>query len=456
MLSLIAKYDTPTPRYTAYPPANYFTEEFTPADYLREVDGSNSQGSSHISIYIHVPFCEKLCYYCGCNSYPKAPQNIVDAYVEAMKREMTMILSRLDPSRRIAQIHYGGGTPNTLSTTQLADLNRHALSLFRTIDSPEIAIECHPALLTPEYIEGLKQAGFNRFSLGIQDFDTAVLRTVNRSEPAMPVGEIVKLLRDGRPDMAVNLDFIYGLPGQSVEGFSDTIRKALEIHPDRLVTFSYAHVPWVNKNQMILEKAGLPDAQAKTAMYLAARDLLTSGGYEAIGIDHYVLPQDELYEAQTGGTLHRNFQGYCTRRTTGQVYAFGVSGISQMESCYAQNTKSIPDYIEAVNAGRAATVKGYLLSPDEKAIRTMLTELMCNNRLGWGKMASETGRTAAELKALLGYDASRLKGFADDGIVVCTEEGIRITDMGRTFTRNVAAALDPLLQRDRRRFSRSV
>ncbi len=456
MLDLIRKYNTPTPRYTAYPPANYFSDTFSATDYVAEIEKSNEQGNPAISVYIHIPFCKQLCLYCGCNSYLQSSPEIQEAYFAALKKEMRMVFERLDPNRRISQIHYGGGTPNILLTSQLAELNRYILSFFKTIDSPEIAIECHPYFMNKEYIEGLLQAGFNRFSIGIQDFNEEVLKAVNRQKPALSVEEIMRQLRRGHPEVSINLDFIYGLPLQTVESFTRTIEEAITLRPDRLVTFSYAHVPWVNKNQQLLEKAGLPDVETKTGMYLSALDILKKSGYRTIGIDHYVLPDDELNKALQQGMLHRNFQGYCTRRTTGQVYAFGVSAISQFDHAYAQNTKSITDYIAAISDNRFATAKGYSLTREEAAIRTLLTGLMCNNAVSWNDMAEQTGYTVEQLKSVCGFDARRLDEFIADGIVTCSDEGIQITETGNLFTRNVVAALDPLLRQSDRKFSTTI
>jgi oxygen-independent coproporphyrinogen-3 oxidase len=256
--------------------------------------------------------------------------------------------------------------------------------------------------------------------------------------------------------MAVNLDFIYGLPKQTAVNFSETISKAIELKPDRLVTFSYAHVPWVSKIQKKLEKEGLPAPDEKIKMYEAAYSLMTQNGYEAIGMDHYANASDELTMARRNKQLHRNFQGYCTRRTTGQVYAFGVTGISQLEGIYAQNTKSIDEYIATINKGELTTIKGYALTLEQIVVREVITELMCNEQIVWSHLGEILGMTSEEVKSHTTYNAELLQQFADDGIITLSDEKIQITEDGQLFIRNVAASFDPLLKSGQTNFSKPV
>ena len=453
---LLEKYNHPVPRYTSYPPANFFTNHFSPANYLDAIDQSNHWNPQNISIYIHIPFCLKLCFFCGCNSYALRKDEVVDAYVKALIQEIKMVTSRLDKSRKVSQIHYGGGTPNAIPVEYLQEINGLLFSTFQFIPEPEIAIEVNPAYLTFEQMTGLKKAGFNRFSLGIQDFDTQVLDAVNRDKPGMPVEDIIAFLKKDSPDMAVNLDFIYGLPKQTSVSFADSIRKAIELKPDRLVTFSYAHVPWVSKIQKKLEKEGLPAADEKIKMYEAAYSILTENGYDAIGMDHYANAGDELTVARNNKQLHRNFQGYCTRRTTGQVYAFGVTGISQLEGIYAQNTKSIDEYITKINKDELTTIKGYSLTPQQVVVREMITELMCNEQIMWSHLGEILSMTADEVKKQTTYNMEILQQFESDGIITLSDDKIQITSDGQLFIRNVAASFDPLTQDGQTNFSKPV
>jgi len=453
---LLEKYNHPVPRYTSYPPANFFTEEFSPANYQNAVDQSNKWKPQNISIYIHIPFCLKLCYFCGCNSYALRQSEVVDAYIKALIMEIKMVTSKLDKSRFVSQIHYGGGTPNAIPVEYLQQINELLFSTFQIIPDPEIAIEVNPAYLTFEQMTGLKKAGFNRFSLGIQDFDTEVLDAVNRDKPGMPVQDLMAFLKQDSPHIAVNLDFIYGLPKQTAVHFAQTIQKAIELKPDRLVTFSYAHVPWVSKIQKKLEKVGLPAADEKIKMFEAAYSLLTHNGYEAIGMDHYANENDELTLARRNKQLHRNFQGYCTRRTTGQVYAFGVTGISQLGGVYAQNTKSIDEYITKTNQGELTTIKGYALTDQQIILREVINELMCNEQIIWSEIGERLGLTSAEIKKNTTYNPELLHQFEADGIISLSEEKIQITSEGQLFIRNVASSFDPLTQAGQTNFSKPI
>lgn len=453
---LLLKYNNPVPRYTSYPPANFFTEEFSQADFRNALKESNQHSPQNISFYFHIPFCKRMCFFCGCNSYGIKNDHVIDEYIQALKTEIKTMVSHLDTNRSISQIHYGGGTPNAIPVEYLQEINEILLSTFPTIEKPEIAIECNPAYLTFEQMDGLKKAGFKRFSLGIQDFDPRVLKTVNREEPGMPVKEIIDFLKDGDPEIAVNLDFIYGLPKQSAESFVRAIEQAIELRPDRLVTFSYAHVPWVSKIQKKLEKAGLPESEEKMKMFENASDLLLKSGYHAIGFDHFALENDELTQAYKNKSLHRNFQGYCTRRTTGQVYALGVTSISQLNTVYAQNTKSIDEYISKAGEGEIPTIKGYRLNEDQIIIREVITELMCNEQVVWEEVGNRFGKTGNEIRNTINYDSEKLNEFEADGIINVADDKIEVTKAGLILIRNVAASFDPLLISTNKTFSKSV
>jgi len=453
---ILEKYDVPVPRYTSYPPANYFKDGFTENNYFELLKLSDIDKPEHIAIYVHIPFCQKICYYCGCNASVMGRGESVKPYLKALKREMEMVFRKLDKNRLVSQIHFGGGTPNSLSAEQLKEINEFIFSNFKLIDSPEIAIECNPAHLDHDYIDSLKAAGFNRFSLGIQDFDSAILKFVNRDPSKLPVKELINYLKENRKDISVNLDFIYGLPGQTIESFSETIQEAVKLRPDRLVTFSYAHVPWVKKHQLILEKKGLPGADEKMKMFLAAHDILINAGYISIGLDHYVLPEDELNIALKNHQLHRNFQGYCTRRTTSEVYAFGVSSISQLKMGYSQNIKDINDYIHAVEKNELPLDKGYILSEEQMITREIITELMCNKKIIWSSIAQRLKMTENRIKENVNLKSGSLNEFIKDGLLVATSDKIEVTDKGSLFIRNIAATLDKGFSQNGNTYSKSV
>ncbi|MDD2951958.1 MAG: oxygen-independent coproporphyrinogen III oxidase [Parabacteroides sp.] len=451
---LLEKYNVPVPRYTSYPPANYFDGSFTSEMYETAIKDSNGASPNHISFYVHIPFCRHLCHYCGCNSFPMMRPEVVDRYIAALHKEIDRVIPLLDPSRPIAQIHYGGGSPTALPVRYLKELNEHMLSAFDTIENPEIAIECHPGYLDEIYWQGLVEAGFNRFSLGVQDLDEKVLKVVNRRPSLLPLETIFRIARTA--NVRINMDFIYGLPYQTAESFAATLSKAVELEPDRLVTFSYAHVPWVNKRQLILEQAGLPSGKEKGRMYQEAVRVMHEAGYNSVGMDHFVREGDELYQALLDGRLHRNFQGYCTRRTTGQVYAFGVTGISQLDSAYAQNSKDINEYMECAESGVFAIRKGYALSPDEQIIRGVIESLMCNSRIDWLDLSHRFSLPIERIWDVIGYDKARIRTFVEDGLVLLDTNGLRMTDEGALFVRNVAASFDKLMLHSSRLFSKPV
>lgn len=453
---LIHKYNTAVPRYTSYPPANHFQDDFQEENALRLIDESNLGSPSNIAIYIHIPFCKKICFYCGCNTALMKQEETVAAYIETVKQEIRLVAARLDRSRKVSQIHYGGGTPNSINVRYLEELNQLIFDLFDFIPQPEIAIECHPAHLDELYLQRLLNARFNRFSIGVQDFNTEVLDTVNRAHAAMPVADIVRFLKEANPSISVNLDFIYGLPGQNVAGFTETIAKAIAIRPDRLVTFSYAHVPWLKKHQQVLEKKGLPSSEEKMDLFTASRNMLLQAGYEPIGLDHYVLPSDELNVALQNHQLHRNFQGYCTRRTTGQVYAFGVSSISQLERGYLQNVKDIALYMQTVNSGRLPVEKGLLLTDDELIIREVIEQLMCNKKLDIPSFCECYGIDTERFEQITGFEPSRLGELIADGLVHYAGGILEISGTGSFFIRNIACLFDPTYLAQSRKYSQSV
>lgn len=451
--AIFKKYNVPVPRYTSYPTANQF-EEFSAEQYLKAVEASNDATADNISFYIHVPFCQHLCHYCGCNSVAMAKSERIEAYFAALHKEIDLLLPHLRKDRKISQIHYGGGSPSSMPLTHIRALNEHLLSAFDTIDQPEIAIECHPGYLKMEDWQYLLDSRFNRFSLGIQDFDDEVLHAVNRHPSLLPVADIIEVLRSG--GARVNFDFIYGLPRQTVEKFVATIEAAIALRPDRLVTFSYAHLPSLFKRQTLLEKAGLPPQDEKLKMFECAAQRLEAAGYRPIGMDHFVLPDDELFQALQHHTLHRNFQGYCPRRITAQVYAFGVSGISQLDGAYAQNTKDIAAYIATVDEGKMPIVKGYALASWQRIAREVIECMMCNHTIHWEEMAELLRCSVADIQQAIVYDEKQLSTMQEDGLLVFDAHSVRCTPEGMPFVRNIAAAFDPMMRNNEKLFSKPV
>ena len=453
--SLLQKYNVPTPRYTSYPPANYFHEEFTPEKNIAALIESNQAHPQNISFYLHIPFCGKLCHYCGCNTHISKDQGLIKDYVETLKKEILLYKNLLDPNRKISQIHWGGGTPNYLPIEEVEGIMEMFFEHFEFTQNPEIAMECHPAHLTHNYVDRLIISGINRMSLGVQDFESNVMLAVNRDESIIPIHELVAYIKS-KGDISINLDFVYGLPFQTPESFNSTMNKAVAAKADRLAIFSYAHVPWLKKAQQKLEKYDLPNAEQKIALFDTAFHVLTEAGYVPIGLDHFAKPEDELSIALNSKALHRNFQGYCTRETTGQVYALGVSGISQLDNAYLQNTKDLKVYKKAIDAGELPVEKVYFVNDEEKIVREVINELMCNNYLSFSRVATKYKISIDELKTTLTFEEETIKQFEKEGLLIYKEDTVEITDEGQFFMRNIAASFDPKMKSNQKNFSKAL
>ncbi|MFW5699410.1 MAG: oxygen-independent coproporphyrinogen III oxidase [Bacteroidota bacterium] len=452
---IIEKYNQAGPRYTSYPPANYFSPGLTKEKYIRGIEESNTKGTKNISLYFHVPFCPRLCHFCGCNTHLGNSRDMISTYMNNMLKEFRLVVSKLDKSRPLTQVHWGGGTPNAINLDYIKMIMDEVLAKFTLADYAEIAIECNPAYLTEKNVEKLAHIGFNRISLGIQDFQEDVLEAVNRAPSKLPYETLIHTIRQAGFE-GINLDFIYGLPKQTNESFRETIQRAIDLQPDRIVTFSYAHVPWVKKEQKVMESLGLPTPDQKLDMFMLANEMLDKAGYVTIGMDHYAKPEDELAVALKNKQLHRNFQGYCSRQTTGQVYAFGSSSISQLDNMYAQNTKDIVEYSNRIEAHGLATEKGYALNQEERIIRHAINEIMCNSQLGLGSLAKEYNMSVDALKTLLDYKPEKFNAFEQDNLLVIEDDMIYVTEPGRLVIRNIAMAFDPKLQVKENTYSKTV
>jgi len=452
--SFLDKYNKPGPRYTSYPPATSFHTGFDNKQYVEALLKSNNDKPESISIYVHIPFCPQLCFFCGCNTTTSKSNLIIRQYIDCVLKEMDTVFQHLDKSRKVSQIHFGGGTPNSIQLYYLEEIVTKIKTTFAFTDNPEIAIECSPAYLQLEHIDQLAQIGFNRISLGIQDFNQDVLDAINRRPSKLPIEDVIARIKQN--NIKENIDLVYGLPLQTVESFKGNIQRILELQPDRVVTFSYAHVPWVKEAQKNLEKYHLPDADEKLKMLEVGYNLLTENGYNAIGMDHYAKPDDDLFLACKAKKLHRNFQGYCTRQTTGQVYAFGTSGISQLWSTYTQNEKNLNAYMKMIEADGLAVVRGYAMSNQETIIREVINEIMCNGHLDFEDVAQRLDTTAEVIKQQVHYNPARLQEFIDDKLLTLNNDVIEISIDGMMVVRNVAMVFDPLLEMAENKFSKTV
>jgi oxygen-independent coproporphyrinogen-3 oxidase len=455
MKDLLEKYNIQAPRYTSYPPATEFTEDY-PLDSRNEmILESNTDQPRNISLYFHFPYCPQTCLFCGCNSYLQKSEQQAEEYISSLLKELQSLFSLIDLSRPVTQIHWGGGTPNSMDYQLLGKVMDYVLDKVTLSESAEIAIECNPAYLTKEQIPMLRKMGFNRLSLGIQDFDPAVLQAVNREPSSMPIEQLMELIRQNGFD-GVNMDFIYGLPFQTVSSFLQSLEKATTLRPNRLVTFSYAHVPWVKSDQKQLESLSFPDPGQKLEMLLEGMALMNTAGYQMIGMDHYALPEDPLGMASKDKTLHRNFQGYCTRETTGQVYAFGASSISQLSSGYLQNVRHPGKYMEAIENNGEAVTRGYKLSQNQKIIGNTITEIMCNGYLNFYEMATRFGMNQLEYKELINFHPERFADLQMDGLLSASDKEIQLSTTGKLLSRVIAMRLDPMIKGKTKGFSKTI
>lgn len=443
-LDLLLKYDKQVPRYTSYPPAPHFNRSPEDIRALAMVDDSNLTGPWNASLYIHIPFCPRRCHFCGCHTEIGRSGSAIRDYLDALKAEADFLIPHIHAERPVTQIHFGGGTPNAApfgALRELLDLFRSRLSIE---PDAEIAMECDPNLITPDRIRELDRMGFTRLSFGIQDFDPRVLNAVNRRFPKTEPKELFRICRDLGMS-GNNLDLIYGLPYQNPAGFRETIDKAIDADPDRISLFPYAHVPWIKGHQAILDPLPMPDAATRLKMAWAAREALEQAGYEAVGMDHFAKPSDELAVAAREGTLRRNFQGYCHGGRAGQVYAIGASAISQLHEGYLQNTKDLEDYLALIRMGRPAWKSGYRMRPEDIAVRAILEGLLCAGRADLKAAFDEASVPAEWRRHYLAASLERLQPYLDDGLVAWNDGEVSLLGNGRYVSRVVASAFDPML-----------
>jgi oxygen-independent coproporphyrinogen-3 oxidase len=454
-LELLRRYNVPGPRYTSYPTAPSWKESLDAAGYGRILEESRAAAEpAPLSLYFHLPFCERLCYFCGCTVVITGTHHgPEETYLQAIEREIDWSASRLGGStRRVVQLHWGGGTPTYFSPALLTRLGRRIRERFAFDSDAEIGVEIDPRVTTPAHLEALAALGFNRLSLGVQDFDAEVQESINRIQPFEATREIVRAARSlGFP--SVNMDLIYGLPHQTPERFARTIDRILEIGPDRLAVYSYANVPWMKKHQSVLEKH-LPDEATKLSIFLTALERFTAAGFEYIGMDHFARPDDELARARRERTLHRNFQGYTTKAGTDLV-GFGMSAIGSIGDWYVQNRRELAPYRSDVAAAGAAPFRGARLSADDRLRRTVIERLMCHGVVRKREIEERFGiRFDEEFAQAL----ERLEPMRRDGLVELSADEVRATPLGRLFLRNLAMPFDAYLEKapERPVFSRTV
>tara|TARA_B100000900_G_scaffold226957_1_gene192696 strand:- start:2468 stop:3844 length:1377 start_codon:yes stop_codon:yes gene_type:complete len=452
---LVKKYNKQGPRYTSYPPANLFQKNYDNKKFIKSILQSNKEKPESISIYIHIPFCPQICHFCGCTTETGFSLKFIERYINALIKEIEMMINYIDTNRKVTQIHWGGGTPNAIPYKFIKLITDKIKTCFEIDENYEMAIECSPAYFTLKHIDKLKEYGFNRISIGLQDFDNKILEAINRKPSKIPIHKIINKIKNNGFS-GTNIDLVYGLPLQTIEGFNSAVKKAIELDVDRIAAFSYAHVPSVIPRQKILEKHRFPSAEEKAVMYNNAYAMFRNHGYQPIGMDHFAKPNDDLSIAQKNKQLHRNFQGYCTLKTTGQVYGFGASSISQLHSSYSQNEKNAAKYIKCIENNKFATIRGYSLNKKEKIIRKIINEIMCNYYVDLSEVADTFKIKLQEIIELTSFKKERFKDFIDDNILEISDNKVKINTKGRIVIRNIAMRFDPLMNKNVNSYSKTI
>ncbi len=445
---LVAKYARPVPRYTSYPTAPHFRPEIDGARYRAWLGALD--GAGPLSLYLHIPFCRSLCWFCGCATRVVNHYGPVDLYLDWLLEEIERVAEATGARRRVSHIHLGGGTPTMLSARDLACLVEALRHHFEVAADAEFGVEIDPRLLSDEQAVTLGRLGVSRASLGVQDFTPEVQKAINRIQPYGVTARAVERLRESGV-ASINLDLVYGLPHQTVASMAATVERALALAPDRLAVFGYAHVPWMKKHQRLIPEAALPDAATRMAQAEAAASVLASRGYVAIGLDHFARPEDPLARAMAAGTLARNFQGYTTDRA-GALIGLGASAIGTLPAGYVQNAPDIRAYGEAIAAGRFATQRGIALDDGDRLRRAVIQSLMCRYEAPLAALCRAHGFAPEALDA----ECAALAPMIADGIAVLESGVLRVSGAGRPLVRAVCAAFDSYLAAGEARHSIAV
>ena len=461
-LEKIKRYDGAGPRYTSYPTAVAFTSDFTESDFKRHAVESNlEKNSTPLSLYFHIPFCDTVCFYCACNKIATKDYSKAGVYLDYLYREIDRQSQLFDTSRVVEQLHWGGGTPTFLNHDQIRALMAHIRQAFSLLDDDEgdYSIEIDPRSVSAETIKVLREVGFNRFSLGVQDVDEKVQKAVNRIQPIEDTQAIIDACRE-KNAKSISIDLIYGLPLQTVEGFAKTLQRIIDISPDRLSLFNYAHLPHLFKPQRRINEADLPKAEDKLLILQQSIEALTAAGYNYIGMDHFAKPDDELSIAQQEGHLHRNFQGYTTHADCDLV-AMGVSSISHVNNSYSQNDKTLENYYAALDKGHLPIVRGIRLTSDDQIRRLVIQQLSCHFKLDF-KHIEEQCRNQLNLvihfKDYFKKELVQLAEYEEDDLLMLNPDSLEVSPSGRLLIRTICMVFDEHLrnQKSKQRFSKVI
>jgi oxygen-independent coproporphyrinogen III oxidase len=436
----LAKYNRPGPRYTSYPTAPVWNDSFGPANLENVFDEAES-AKTPVSLYMHIPFCESLCLFCACNVVIQKNKSVAPPYLEVLKRETERISRSISKERPVVQFHWGGGTPTYLSPEQIEDLFGFTREHFQFAPHSEIGIEVDPRVTSREHLETLRKLGFNRLSMGIQDFQPEVQKAVHRIQPFEMTRDLLFTARRLGFD-SINVDLIYGLPYQTPESFAHTVDQIISLSPDRIALFSYAHVPWLKKQQGSFI-GHLPEGMVKFEIFRTGLLKFVEAGYVYIGMDHFAKPGDELAVSQQKRTLHRNFQGYTTKAGA-DLYGMGITAISGIQSAYAQNYRDIPSWEKAIAERGLATMRGYHLSEEDRLRRAVISRLLCHTVVLKDEISREFG---VDFDEYFAEELRRFEPFHEDGLVLLERNEIRATWLGRIFIRNLAMIFDPYLEK---------
>jgi oxygen-independent coproporphyrinogen III oxidase len=435
--TLLQRHTQPGPRYTSYPSVPFWSNDFGEADYLAALREVEAAPGEPLSLYVHLPFCARRCFYCGCNAVVNHHADAVDRYLDHLEMEIAMVAGRIGAGRRVTQLHWGGGTPNYLNARQTRRLMSVFGRAFAIAGDAEVSIEIDPRIASAEQVTMLREVGFNRVSMGVQDFDPRVQAAIGRLQSE---AETVALFHACRAAgwHSINLDLVYGLPHQTPESFTRTLDRVLDLRPDRVSVFSYAHLPNLRPNQRAIDAAALPDSDVKFALFRLVVDRFAEEGYEWIGLDHFARKDDELAVAARERRLLRNFMGYTTDVAPHTV-AFGASGIGYVAGRFVQNAADLAGYSARVAAGELPVVRGMTLDRDDLLRQRVIQHLMCNLEIPYTLTVDDFG---GRVDQLLAPELERMQPFVDDGILEALPGALRVTTMGRYFIRNVAMLLD--------------
>ncbi len=447
---LIEKYDLAGPRYTSYPTAVQFSDEFSLGDYQQQAAYSNQSGRA-LSLYFHLPFCDTICYYCACNKIVTKNRKRAQPYLDRLYNEIKMQSQLFDDSRKVKQLHWGGGTPTFISHDQMRELMEMTRASFNLHDddSGEYSIEIDPREADTKTISLLRELGFNRISLGVQDVNPRVQKAVNRIQPIEKTAEVINAARTSGFHSA-SIDLIYGLPHQTEDSFADTLETVLQLDPDRLSIFNYAHLPDMFKTQKQINSDELPSARVKLGIHENSINTLTAAGYVYIGMDHFAKPDDELAIAQRNHNLYRNFQGYSTHADC-DLIGMGVTSIGMINDSYSQNLRAIDEYTNSIDNDKLAIFRGITLKKDDKLRRHVITELICNFKLDIKSTEKKYNIVFADY---FSSELLTLKNMQEDGLVNISDSAISVSAKGSLFIRNICMSFDVYLKHHSARFSK--